>query len=170
MEPCIGVCLQATLEVLQMLPWMLTLAILRVREPDSRRGIFTRRPVIAHIGPESCPFWSCHCQAQAPASVYRRHEAWLLRAHASESHRSTERVTHLLHLPSRPAWSAQSQLPGGRRSPTGDRAASDLRTSRPAHGPAAPVRQGHAGSDGMAQALQPPAHNRCRRTSAARGE
>src|ERR1700728_4661268 len=52
MEPCIGVRLQATLEVLQMLPWMLALAILRVREPDSRRGIFARRPVIAHIGPE----------------------------------------------------------------------------------------------------------------------
>ena len=53
MEPCIGVRLQAALEVLQMLPRMLALAILRVREPDSRRGIFTGGPVVAHIGPET---------------------------------------------------------------------------------------------------------------------
>jgi hypothetical protein len=52
MEPCIGVRLQATLEVLQMLPWMLSFAILRICEPDRRRSIFARRPVIAHIGPE----------------------------------------------------------------------------------------------------------------------
>ena len=52
MEPCIGVRLQAALEVLQMLPRMLTLAILRVREPDSRRSISTRGPVIAHISPQ----------------------------------------------------------------------------------------------------------------------
>ena len=37
MEPGIGVCLKATLEVLQMLPWMLALAIFRVREPDGWR-------------------------------------------------------------------------------------------------------------------------------------
>src|SRR5580704_16258693 len=53
MEPCIGIRLQAPLEVLQMLPWMLALAILRVSEPDGRRGIFARRPVVTHISPES---------------------------------------------------------------------------------------------------------------------
>jgi len=53
MEPCISIRLKATLEDLQMLPWMLALAIFRVREPDGRRGIFTRGPVIAHVGPES---------------------------------------------------------------------------------------------------------------------
>src|SRR6266702_5864257 len=53
MEPCIRVCLKPALEVLQMLPWMLALAILRVCEPDSRRGIFARRPVVAHISPET---------------------------------------------------------------------------------------------------------------------
>jgi len=31
------------------------------------------------------------------------------------------------HLPSPPAWSVQSQLPGGHKSPTGDRGVSDLR-------------------------------------------
>ena len=30
---------------------MLAFAILRVRKPDRGRGIFTGRPVIAHIGP-----------------------------------------------------------------------------------------------------------------------
>src|ERR1039458_3040161 len=56
MEPCIGVCLQAALEVLQMLLWMLALAIFRVREPDGRRSIFSRGPVIAHIGPKPARF------------------------------------------------------------------------------------------------------------------
>ena len=53
MEPCIGVRLKAALEVLQMLPRMLALAILRVREPDGRRGIFPGGPVVTHISPES---------------------------------------------------------------------------------------------------------------------
>src|SRR5271163_3361145 len=53
MEPCIGVRLQAALEVLQMLSWMFSLAILRVGEPDGRRGIFTSWPVVAHISPET---------------------------------------------------------------------------------------------------------------------
>src|SRR5580692_8908582 len=53
MEPCIGVCLQATLERLQMLPWMVALAILRVREPHGWRGIFAGRSVVTHISPET---------------------------------------------------------------------------------------------------------------------
>src|ERR1019366_6201985 len=53
MEPCIGVRLQAALEVLQMLPRMLALAIFRVREPDGRRGIFPRGPVVTDISPET---------------------------------------------------------------------------------------------------------------------
>ena len=53
MEPCIGVRLKAAPEVLQMLLRMLAFAILRVREPDSGRGIFTGRPVVTHVGPET---------------------------------------------------------------------------------------------------------------------
>ena len=53
MEPGIGVCLQTALEVLQMLPWTLAFAILRVREPNRRRYIFTCWPVVAHISPET---------------------------------------------------------------------------------------------------------------------
>src|SRR5450755_2886055 len=53
MEPGIGVCLQTALEVLQMLPWTLALAILRVREPDGGCSIFARGPVIADISPET---------------------------------------------------------------------------------------------------------------------
>ncbi len=53
MEPCIGVGLQATLEVLQMLPWMFALAVFRVREPDGRHSIFAGGPVIAPISPET---------------------------------------------------------------------------------------------------------------------
>src|SRR5271168_3316663 len=56
MEPCISVRLKAALEALQMLPWMLALAILRVREPDRRSGVFPGRPVVAHIGPEPSGF------------------------------------------------------------------------------------------------------------------
>jgi len=51
MEPGISVSLKAALEVLQMSPWMLALAILRVRKPDRRRDIFARGSVVAHIGP-----------------------------------------------------------------------------------------------------------------------
>src|ERR1017187_7547506 len=53
MEPGIGVRLKAALEVLQMLPRMLALAIFRVREPDGRRGIFPRGPVVTDISPET---------------------------------------------------------------------------------------------------------------------
>src|SRR5271170_7620402 len=52
MEPCIGVRLQTALEVLQMLSWMLALAILRVCEPNRWRSVFAGRPVIANISPE----------------------------------------------------------------------------------------------------------------------
>src|ERR1700733_15267650 len=54
MEAGVGVCLKASLEVLQMSPWMLALAILRVRKPDGRSGIFSGRPVVADVGPEAC--------------------------------------------------------------------------------------------------------------------
>ncbi len=53
MKPCIGVSLKATPEVLQMLPRVVALTILRVREPDGRRVIFARGPVIANISPET---------------------------------------------------------------------------------------------------------------------
>src|SRR6266567_5331839 len=53
MEPCIGVRLKAALEVLQMLSWMLALAIFRVREPHGRRGIFAGRSVVTDISPET---------------------------------------------------------------------------------------------------------------------
>ena len=52
-EPRVSVCLKTALEVLQMLPRVLALAIFRVREPDSRRGIFARGSVVAHISPET---------------------------------------------------------------------------------------------------------------------
>jgi hypothetical protein len=52
MEAGVGVCLKAALGVLQMSPWMLALAILRVREPDRWREIFARGFVVAHIGPK----------------------------------------------------------------------------------------------------------------------
>src|ERR1039458_9113819 len=53
MEPGIGVRLKAALEALQVLPWMLALAIFRVRKPDRRSGVFPGRAVVAHIGPEA---------------------------------------------------------------------------------------------------------------------
>jgi hypothetical protein len=49
-------------------------------------------------------------------------------ARASESRPPAERATHLPHRPSPPAWSARSQPPGGRRSPTGDRTADGPRS------------------------------------------
>jgi len=53
MKSGIGIGLQRALEVLQVLPGMLALAIFRVGEPDGGRGVFAGRPVVAHIGPES---------------------------------------------------------------------------------------------------------------------
>src|SRR5712675_2251271 len=53
MKAGIGVCLQSTLEVLQVMPWMFALAIFRVCEPDSRCSRFAGRPVVAHVGPET---------------------------------------------------------------------------------------------------------------------
>jgi hypothetical protein len=51
-EACISVRLKRALEVLQMLPRMFTPPILRVCEPDGRCGVFSSRPVLAHIRPE----------------------------------------------------------------------------------------------------------------------
>src|SRR5579863_1204643 len=53
MKARIGVCLQGSGEVLQMLAGMFTLAIRRVGEPDSGSSLFVCRTVIAHVGPES---------------------------------------------------------------------------------------------------------------------
>jgi hypothetical protein len=135
---------------------VLALAILRVREPDSQSGMLPRGPVIAHISSETSGLRLAattrkHWHGRIVGVKLSAGEHMLLK-----SHRSTERVTHLLRLPIRPAWSARSQQPGERISPTGDRAVNDQRTSRQAHVPAAPARQGHARSDGMARALQSP--------------
>src|SRR5271169_6335003 len=54
MESSIGIGLQNTGEVTQVLPGMFSLAILRVGEPHRWWHITARRTVIAHIGPESC--------------------------------------------------------------------------------------------------------------------
>src|ERR1700678_1645135 len=56
MEAGIGVSLQGTLEVPEMLPWMFPLAVFRICEPDGWRRIFTPRPVVAHVCPETSGF------------------------------------------------------------------------------------------------------------------
>ena len=50
-EACIGVGLQCPREVLQVLPRMFALAILRVSEPDRGWCLAPGWAVIAHIGP-----------------------------------------------------------------------------------------------------------------------
>ena len=52
LEASVSVGLKRTLVELQVLPWVLALAIWRVGEPYGRRGPIARRPVIANIGPE----------------------------------------------------------------------------------------------------------------------
>ena len=170
MEPGIGVGLQAALEVLQMLPWMLALAILRVREPDSRRSIFAGGPVIAHISPETPGF------RLATARRKHRHRRIVGVKLGSGEHMLLNRIDQ------RSEQLARSTDPSGQRGALdlNSLASVDLRlaierqddrrTSKPAHGPAGLVRQGHARSGAMAQEPQPRAHIRCRRTSAARGE
>src|ERR1700734_462003 len=44
------------LEVVQMLAWVFTLAIFRVRKPDCRSSHLARRSVVSHISPESAGF------------------------------------------------------------------------------------------------------------------
>src|ERR1019366_5996841 len=53
MKAGIRIGLQSALEVLQVLPRMLALAIFRVCEPDGRRSGFSRWPIVAHIGPHT---------------------------------------------------------------------------------------------------------------------
>src|ERR1700677_3819076 len=53
MEAGIGVSLQGTSEVFQMPPRMFPPAVFRICEPDGWRRIFTARPVVAHICPET---------------------------------------------------------------------------------------------------------------------
>src|SRR5580704_10010278 len=53
MKARVGIGLQGSGEVLQVLAGMFTLAIRRVGEPEGRSGLFARRPVVAHIGPEA---------------------------------------------------------------------------------------------------------------------
>src|SRR6185503_17193347 len=55
MEASIGIGLQSSSEVLQVLPRMFSPAVFRIGEPDSGRSLFACRPVVAHICPEpSC--------------------------------------------------------------------------------------------------------------------
>src|ERR1700677_36297 len=56
MEAGIGVSLQGTLEVFQMLPRMFPSAVFRICEPDGWRCGFTTRPVVAHVRPETSGF------------------------------------------------------------------------------------------------------------------
>ena len=51
MKSSIGIGLERALEVLQMLPRMLALAIGLVSEPDCGRSIFPGGTLVAHIGP-----------------------------------------------------------------------------------------------------------------------
>src|SRR5579863_579311 len=52
MEARIGVSLQCSGEVLQMLPRVFSSAVFRIGEPDSGSGLFARWSVVANISPE----------------------------------------------------------------------------------------------------------------------
>src|SRR5271163_4825378 len=52
LEACEGVGLQSTLIVLQVLPWVLSLAIRRVGEPYGWSAFIAGRPVVPDVGPE----------------------------------------------------------------------------------------------------------------------
>ena len=52
MKARIGIGLQGSGEVLQMLSRMFSSAVFRIGEPDRRGGLLARRPVVAYIGPE----------------------------------------------------------------------------------------------------------------------
>src|SRR3569833_1385435 len=52
MKTRIGVSLQSSGEVLQVLPRMFSSAVFRIGEPDSGSGLFACRPVVTHISPE----------------------------------------------------------------------------------------------------------------------
>ena len=52
MEPSVGIGLQDTGKMAQMLLRMFSLAIFRVGEPHGRRHITARRSIVAHIGPQ----------------------------------------------------------------------------------------------------------------------
>src|ERR1700692_4807789 len=52
LEACEGVGLQSALIVLQVLPWVLSLAIGRVGEPYGWSALIAGRPVVPDIGPE----------------------------------------------------------------------------------------------------------------------
>src|SRR5579864_8681127 len=52
MEARIGIGLQGSREVLQVLSRMFASAVFRIGEPDSGGSLFTCRPVIANISPE----------------------------------------------------------------------------------------------------------------------
>src|SRR5438552_6779803 len=82
--------------------------------------------------------------------------ALVLACHRRAAYRSRKRIAAKLRpaapsvrsslLPTRPAWSVPDPLLAARRFPTADIAASDRRTSRPAHAPASQVLPCHARS------------------------
>jgi len=53
MKSSVGIGLQRTLEVLQMLAGMFALAIRRVGKPHGWRGVLASRPFIAHVCPQA---------------------------------------------------------------------------------------------------------------------
>ena len=65
LEACIGVGLERTLVELQMQPWVLSLAVGRVGEPDGGCGRIARWPVVADISPEP--------SGLGPAVAWREH-------------------------------------------------------------------------------------------------
>ena len=169
MKSGIGIGLQGAGEVLQMLARMFTLAIFRVGEPDSGRGLFARRPVVAHISPETSGL------GLAVAGREHRHRRIVGMQLAAGEHMLLNRIDQ------------RGEQIAGCTNPAGQRRARDLHSLAginlrlpeerqvvsvlrdDAHEPAAPVRQGRVRSAAMAPALQPRDRSLCRRTSAAHG-
>ena len=164
MEAGVGVGLESALIELDVLAWPLTLAVGRVGEPDGGRGGIAGGAVVANVGPE-------------PASL-RLAVAW-------REHRNRRVVGVQLggrqHVVAYGGDQRSQQLAGradpagqrgtiqvgrlrGRRCRTAGRAADDRHTSRPAHGPAVPVRRARGRS--AAKVPAPARSGRSRRSSA----
>ena len=125
MKACIGIRLKSALEGLQMLAGMFPLAIRRVRKPYGWRSLFTSRPVVANVCPEAARLGlavagSKNGHGRVVGVQLAAGENMLL----NRVDKRTEQIAGA-RLPSRPEWSARSQLPAGHRSQTACKAEDD---------------------------------------------
>jgi len=169
MKAGVGIGLQRALEVRQMEPWMFSLAILRISEPNGWSDLETCRSIVAHISPKPSRLGlSVAGGKHWDERVVRVNLGCRQNMFPDLIDQWSKQLAGSAHP--RPGLSDPSRRPRGHRSETGDRAASGLHISKSEHAQAVLDLADRARSGELELVPQQPIGKQHRRTSAERDE